>query len=142
MCGSHSRSRSLGVALDERRPPRSSEAAAQLDGDWRGSDFVLRVDARRAQASVDPTHPFEWKHFLVKEVTRTTSYSAVGAELFEAKLDADTLTLTSTSFRGERVLFRDAQLRGTPRSSVASPTRSIGFAASRKDFADDTVPGT
>ena len=37
----------------------------------------------------------------------------VGAELFEAKLDADTLTLTGTNFRGARVLFRETKLRGT-----------------------------
>ena len=76
-------------------PPRStrrrrrspfSEAAARLDGDWRGSDFVLRVDARRAQASVDPTRPFEWKRFVVKEVTSEDIVFAVGAELFEARL--------------------------------------------------------
>jgi hypothetical protein len=31
----------------------------------------------------------------------------VGAELYEAKLAADSLTLTSTSFRGERTLKRE-----------------------------------
>jgi|GraSoiStandDraft_4_1057263.scaffolds.fasta_scaffold625983_2 hypothetical protein len=90
-----------------------SEAAARLDGDWRGSDFVLRIDARRAQASIDPTRPFEWKHFVVKEVTSEDIVFAVGAELFEAKLADDVLTLTSTEFRGERVLVREAELRGS-----------------------------
>ena len=52
-------------------------------------------------------------HFLIKEVTADEIVFSVGAELFEAKLDADTLTLKSTSFRGPRVLFRDTQLRGT-----------------------------
>jgi len=90
-----------------------SEAAARLDGDWRGSDFVLRVDARRAQASINPTRPFEWQRFVVKEVTNEDIVFSVGAELFEAKLDADVLTLTSTGFRGERVLVREGELRGS-----------------------------
>ena len=38
----------------------------------------------------------------------------VGAELFEATLDADSLTLTSTSFRGERMLQRAQDAAGTP----------------------------
>ena len=90
-----------------------SEAASRLDGDWRGTDFVLRVDARRAQASIDPARPFEWKRFVVKEVTNKDIVFSVGAELFEAKLDADVLTLTSTGFRGERVLVREGELRGS-----------------------------
>jgi hypothetical protein len=90
-----------------------SEAARRLDGEWRGSDFVLRVDARRAQASIDAKRPFEWEHFLVKDVTESEIVFTVGAELFEAKVGADVLTLTGTSFRGARVLFREADLRGT-----------------------------
>ena len=89
------------------------QAANELDGDWRGGDFVLRVDARRAQASVDASRPFEWEQFLIKDVTDREIVFAVGAELFEAKLNADVLTLTGTSFRGARVLFREANLRGT-----------------------------
>lgn len=98
--------------------PLFSEAAEQLDGIWRGPDFVLKIDARRAQASVDPARPFEWHHFLVKDVTDEEIVFTVGAELYEAKIEAGALTLTSTSFRGERVLFRSADswtpgLRGT-----------------------------
>jgi hypothetical protein len=93
--------------------PPFSDAAARLDGEWRGGDFVLRVDARRAQASLDPARPFEWEHFLIKEVDAGEIVFTVGAELFEAKLDADVLTLTGTSFRGTRVLLRAANLRGT-----------------------------
>lgn len=90
-----------------------SEAAARLDGDWRGSDFVLRIDARRAQASIDPARPFEWKRFVVKEVTSEDIVFSVGAELFEARLADDVLTLSSTGFRGKRVLVREGELRGT-----------------------------
>jgi len=90
-----------------------SEAAGRLDGQWRGSDFVLRVDAKRAQASIDPGRPFAWEHFLIKEVSAEEIVFTIGAELFEAKVDAGTLTLTGTSFRGPRVLFRDTSLRGT-----------------------------
>jgi hypothetical protein len=76
-------------------------------------DFVLRVDAGRAQASVDAVRPFEWEHFLIKEVTPDEIVFAIGAELFEARLGADILTLTGTSFRGARVLMRETGLRGT-----------------------------
>jgi len=93
--------------------PSFWQAARQLDGDWRGADFVLRVDARRAQASLDPVHPFAWEHFLIKEVSEDEIVFSVGAELFEARVDSDTLTLTGTSFRGTRVLYREANLRGT-----------------------------
>ena len=90
-----------------------SEAAQQLDGEWRGADFVLRVDAKRAQASIDPARPFEWQRFLIKDVSESEITFTVGAELFEAKLAEDTLTLTGTNFRGPRVLFRETALRGT-----------------------------
>jgi hypothetical protein len=90
-----------------------SEAAQRLDGEWRGTDFVLRVDAKRAQASVDIARPFEWERFLIKDVTEGEITFSVGAELFEAKLAEGTLTLTGTSFRGPRVLLREATLRGT-----------------------------
>jgi len=107
----------LALALCAAAPaaaaPPFSEAAEKLDGEWRGGDFVLRIDSRRAQASVDPARPFEWEHFLIKEVSEGEIVFTVGAELFEAKLDANVLTLTGTGFRGARVLFREAHLRGT-----------------------------
>ena len=74
---------------------------------------MLRVDAKRAQASVDLARPFEWERFLIKEVSEAEIIFTVGAELFEAKLAEDTLTLTGTNFRGPRVLFRETTLRGT-----------------------------
>ena len=82
------------------------QAAEQLDGMWQGQDFALRVDSDRAQANVDQDQPFRWQRFLVKGVTGGTVVFTVGSELFEAVLQADRLTLTSTSFRGERVLER------------------------------------
>ena len=82
------------------------EAAERLNGEWRGGDFVLRVDAKRAQASTASDRPFEWRRFLAKEVTRNEVVFTIGTELFEAVIDADTLVLTGTNFRGERVLFR------------------------------------
>lgn len=80
------------------------DAAERLDGEWRGDGFVLKVDSHRAQASLDPERPFQWQRFLVREVTDDEVVFAVGAELFEARLDAGMLTLTGTTFRGERVL--------------------------------------
>ena len=91
-----------------------SDAAGRLDGEWRGSDFVLRVDARRAQASIEPDRPFAWERFLVKEVTPTEIVFAIGPELYQARIEDEVLTLTGTSFHGTRVLFRpEGGLRGT-----------------------------
>lgn len=92
------------------------EAADFLNGVWIGNGSVLRVDAARAQASADPARPFLWDRFIVKEVTNDEIVFAIGAELFEARIDDDTIAVTSTSFRGERVMFRElpeAELRGT-----------------------------
>jgi hypothetical protein len=91
-----------------------SDAAKRLDGEWRGGAFVLRVDARRAQASVDAERPFAWERFLVKEVTPREIVFSIGAELYEAQIEDDVLTLTGTSFTGERKLLREGELlRGT-----------------------------
>jgi hypothetical protein len=89
-----------------------SDAAERLDGEWRGEGFVLRVDSRRAQASMALDRPFEWQRFLIKEVREDAIVFSIGPELFEARVEAEILVLTGTSFRGERVLFRDAALRG------------------------------
>ena len=84
------------------------EAAIYLDGVWTGDGFVLRVDAARAQASVDAERPFNWTRFLVKEVTPEEIVFTVGAELFEARVaDDDAIVLTSTSFRGELTITRE-----------------------------------
>ena len=117
--------------------PLSRSRAAPGRRMARRDDFVLRVDAKRAQASIDPDRPFEWQRFLVKEVSEDEIVFTIGAELFEAKLvEADTLILTGTNFRGARVLFRDAALRGTteeyrprtssPGTSIHAPRRSRG----------------
>jgi len=90
-----------------------SEVAKRLDGEWHGDTFVLRIDARRAQASTASDRPFEWQRFLIKEVRDDEVVFTIGAELFEAVVRDDALTLTGTSFRGARVLFRDTDLRGT-----------------------------
>jgi hypothetical protein len=90
-----------------------AEAGRLLEGEWRGDEFVLRIDAARAQASIAPDRPFEWQRFLVKEAHDNEVIFSIGAELYEAKVDADTLVLTGTSFRGARVLFRNTDLRGT-----------------------------
>jgi hypothetical protein len=84
------------------------EAARRLDGVWRGDGYALKVDARRAQANIDPEKPFQWQRFEVKEVGDGEIVFSVGAEIFEAKLAGDELELTSTAFRGERLLERQA----------------------------------
>ncbi len=84
------------------------EAAERLDGYWAGENFALHVDSQRAQANLDPRRPFQWQRFLVKEVDGSKVVFTVGAELFEAIVEAETLKLSGTSFRGERVLQRSS----------------------------------
>jgi hypothetical protein len=83
-----------------------ADAARRLDGEWRGDGYVLRIDSQRAQASLDPERPFQWQRFIVKEVTDDEIVFSIGAELFEASVDADRLVLTGTSFRGEAEMIR------------------------------------
>ena len=90
-----------------------AEAARLLNGEWHGESFVLRIDADRAQASFAPERPFEWQRFIVKAYGEEEIVFSIGAELFQATVGEDTLTLTGTSFRGARVLFRNTDLRGT-----------------------------
>jgi hypothetical protein len=92
---------------------RYADAAQRLDGEWRGAEVVLKIDAERAQASMTPDRPFEWRRFIIKDIGPNEIVFAIGSELYEAKIDADTLTLTGTTFRGAKVLFRDDGLRGT-----------------------------
>jgi hypothetical protein len=89
-----------------------AEAGRLLDGEWRSEAFVLRIDADRAQASMTPARPFEWQRFLIKDAYGNHVVFSIGAELFEATVEADTLTLTGTSFRGERVLLRNSDMNG------------------------------
>ncbi len=90
-----------------------AEAGRLLDGEWSDDTTVLRIDAARAQASMTPDRPFEWKRFVIRDANGNDVVFAIGAELYEAKVDGDSLSLTGTSFRGKRVLFREAELRGT-----------------------------
>jgi hypothetical protein len=83
-----------------------SEAAAFLDGEWRGEGFALKVDAARSQAHVDSDRPFEWQRFQVKQVSPEKLSFSIGAELYEARSEGEALVLTGTSFRGERKLER------------------------------------
>ena len=91
------------------------DAAQKLDGPWENDIYSMRIDSVRAQASLDPKKPFQWQRFLVKEVSGDTVVFTVGSELFEATLEADELVLTSSSFRGERVLQRPQPLLGLRR---------------------------
>jgi len=82
------------------------DAARQLDGEWTGEGFRLRIDSARAQASTNPDKPFQWQRFIVREAAGEKVVFAIGPDLYEATVLPEVLTLTSTSFRGERVLLR------------------------------------
>jgi hypothetical protein len=85
----------------------SRHEAAVLDGRWQGPDYAVTIDTARDQASTDRSRPLEWQRFSLKEISDRELLFTIGPELFEAKLQpGETLLLTSTSFRGERVLSR------------------------------------
>lgn len=90
-----------------------AEAGRLLDGEWRSEGVVLRVDAERAQATITPARPFEWKRFVIKSVSGNEVIFAIGAELYEATVDGSSLRLTGTTFRGELVFLREPELRGS-----------------------------
>jgi hypothetical protein len=101
------------TAVPARESEGDSAAPAggrQLDGKWEGSDFVLRVDSSRAQANVNTSEPFQWQRFIVRRVLDSRIDFAIGAEVFSAEVRSNELTLSSTSFRGERVLKRQEPL--------------------------------
>jgi hypothetical protein len=104
-----------------------NDAAKRLDGTWRGDGFSLTIDSQRDQARIDPNRPFQWQRFLVKEARPDEIVFSIGPEIFEAKVKADQLTLTGTSFRGEHRMRWEAkppdlkmEIRGTlaPSASV------------------------
>jgi hypothetical protein len=91
------------------------DAAQKLDGMWESDVFLMKIDSARAQASVDPKKPFQWQRFIVKDVAEDTIVFTIGSEMFEATLESDELILTSSSFRGERILQRPQPLLGLRR---------------------------
>ncbi len=86
-----------------------------IEGRWLGDGLQVVVDADRAQANMDPWKPFDWRHIEVKEYDGAAITFSIGAELFYGTLEADTMTLEGTSFRGTKILERtnDTALRGS-----------------------------
>jgi hypothetical protein len=77
-----------------------------LEGKWDGDGFVLEVDSARAQANIDPTLPYQWDRYGIKTVADGMVIFTVGAELYQASVDGESIMLSSTGFRGERRLDR------------------------------------
>ena len=78
-----------------------------MDGKWNGDGFALKVDSARAQANVDPSLPYQWDRYGIKSVSDGRMIFFVGAELYEALVSQRSISLSSTSFRGERRLDRE-----------------------------------
>lgn len=113
----------LAAPLPSQAASPFAQAASTLDGQWKGEDFVLKIDSTRAQASLDPARPFEWRRFLVQSVSGETVTFSVGPDLFEARVADDQLRLTGTTFRGERTLVRQEPAAPEPplRPGLAGP---------------------
>lgn len=100
--------RTIVLSLEE-YDPAAFALSHQLDGTWTGALSVLRVDRERAQANLDQDLPFKWERFLVREFSSGTLLFTIGAELFEARLQPDSIVLTGSAFRGEHAFWRTAQ---------------------------------
>jgi hypothetical protein len=111
-----------------------AQAASTLDGQWKGDDFMLKIDSTRAQASLDPARPFEWRRFLVQSVSGETVTFSVGPDVFEARIADDELKLTGTTFRGERTLVRHEP-------AALEPALSDGSTAPAAPPASSIEPG-
>jgi hypothetical protein len=87
--------------------PDVREITHLVDGKWNGDGFALKVDSARAQANVDPTLPYQWDRYEIKSVSDGRMIFSIGAELYEAWVSPRSISLSSTSFRGERRLNRE-----------------------------------
>jgi hypothetical protein len=106
---------SLGSLLLQAEASALADNLSVLEGRWLGDGLQVVVDADRAQANMDPWKPFDWRHIEVKEFDGAAITFSIGAELFYGTLEADTMTLEGTSFRGTKILQRtnDTALRGS-----------------------------
>jgi hypothetical protein len=84
-----------------------AEAVEELAGVWQGDGLVLRIDRQRSQANTNPAAPFEWKRFVIRRAKDGTITFALGSEIFKAIPSSSVFALTSTSFRGEKILVRN-----------------------------------
>jgi hypothetical protein len=90
-------------------PPAAMQAVLQLNGAWTGADYRLQIDGERAQANTYAGLPFRWERFLVRAVPEDNRVKfAIGADLYEATVNGDSIALKSTAFRGERLLSRSS----------------------------------
>jgi hypothetical protein len=85
---------------------RAADVSRDLHGRWEGDGLRIQIDAARSQAQMRADRPFQWDRFMVKDVTEGDLAFSVGAELFEAVIDGDEMTVAATSFRGTRRLRR------------------------------------
>lgn len=106
---------SFGSLLLQAEASASADELSLLDGRWIGDGLQVVVDADRAQANMNPWKPFDWQRIEVKERDGAEITFTIGAELFYGTLQADTMTVEGTAFRGVRSLqrSRDAALRGS-----------------------------
>jgi hypothetical protein len=86
--------------------PQSANVASLLGGTWRNPGYVLRVDAARAQANVDPASPFRWQRFKIRKMSGNQITFTVGVQVYVAQVTKTSLVLSSTGFRGEETLSR------------------------------------
>jgi hypothetical protein len=112
--------RSGRVSRSTSKPNRLSALSnlvPELDGQWEGDGYFLRIDRERAQANIDADRGFAWQAFSIKGGLGDAILFIIGTELYEARVNGETLSLSSSSFRGEKLLRR-RRLRAADRNGA------------------------
>ena len=100
----------------------SAQILPALEGEWRGEELSLAIDQRRGQARLDLGRPFHWERFILKEVDGERIVFTIGARLFAATLDDDSLSVEAPGYGGPQLLRRvPADAAPTVADSPAEP---------------------
>jgi hypothetical protein len=73
-------------------PIHAADAATVLRwlaGDWTGNGLSIRIDPERLQANLDPSKPFQWEPFRLRNVTGCMVTFDIGPQRFVALMFRD-----------------------------------------------------
>ncbi len=79
---------------------------SDLDGTWAGGGSQIVIDVERSQARRDPTKPFGWEAFRIRNITGNLVVFQIGPSQFIALVESDQMALTGHPFQGAITLRR------------------------------------
>jgi hypothetical protein len=77
-----------------------------LDGRWHGGGLALTIDAERGLARLDPSLPFQWEAFNIRNIEGAMVVFSIGERLFIGYLDGNVMRLTTPGRQGSWTLGR------------------------------------